>query len=194
MTTLYKPRASAYDPQTTADSGPSESLIDRHSHFNGVYHTSYDLRIEGSAEGEIECDGTVTVAPNAHVEAKVRARNVVLAGAASGEITCADQFTLRPTGQMRGQVRAASLSVEEGAFFEGEFQMADAPAPPAVTEKSAPTSAPNVAPPRGGKGNRSEANGSSAVAPDVAPSAATEPTLAMGEEPKEEAKEPTPGE
>ena len=106
----------------------SESVIDRYSHFNGLYRTSHDLRVEGSAEGEIECDGTLTVAPDANIDAKVRAHNVVIAGAATGEIMCENRFTLRPTGQMRGQVLAASLVVEEGAFFEGEFQMSTDPA------------------------------------------------------------------
>lgn len=127
MSAVYKPRSvglasGAQDSETDA----SESLIDRHSHFNGVYRTTHDLRVEGSAEGEIECDGTLIVAPDAHIDAKVRARNVVIAGAASGEIMCDERFTLRPSGQMRGQVLAASLVVEEGAFFEGEFQMSEA--------------------------------------------------------------------
>lgn len=140
MTTIYKPRSGSYVRDSDASgASPSESLIDRHSHFNGVYRTSHDLRIEGTAEGEIECDGTVTVAPDAHVEAKVRANNVILAGEASGDIVCLAQFTLRPTGQMRGQVRAASLIVEEGAFFEDEFQMADAQP---VAAASAPAATP----------------------------------------------------
>lgn len=133
MTTLYTatPRTVPNGPSRD-NTAASESLIDRHSHFNGHYRTSHDLRVEGTAEGEIECEGTVTVAPEARVSATVKARNVVIAGAASGEIVCRDQFTLKPTGEMRGQVRAGSLVVEEGAFFDGEFKMAaTAPEPPA---------------------------------------------------------------
>ena len=100
MTTIYKPRSGSYVRDSDASgASPSESLIDRHSHFNGVYRTSHDLRIEGTAEGEIECDGTVTVAPD------------TLDG----------------------------LIVEEGAVFEGEFQMADAQA---VAAASAPAATP----------------------------------------------------
>jgi len=124
--------------QTTlepAEPATSVSIIDPHSHFNGHYRTARDLRVEGSVEGEIECEGTLTVAPNAKLEAKVQARNVIIAGAASGEIVCREQFTLKPTGEMRGQVRAASLAVEEGAFFDGEFQMAETPAVAAVEQR-----------------------------------------------------------
>lgn len=134
MAATYEPptRFSGMGAQETAAPETSESLIDPHSHFNGHYRTARDLRVEGTAQGEIECEGTVTVAPNAKLEAKVQARNVILAGSANGEIVCRDRFTLKPTGEMRGQVRAASLVVEEGAFFEGDFQMAETPAQPAA--------------------------------------------------------------
>ncbi|MFN8497370.1 MAG: polymer-forming cytoskeletal protein [Anaerolineae bacterium] len=137
MSSVYRPRDISLVAEAHDDESPtSESLIDRHSHFNGLYHTSHDLLVEGSAEGEIECDGTLTVAPDANLDAKVRARNVVIAGAATGEIMCEERFTLRPSGQMRGQVLAASLVVEEGAFFEGEFQMSEA-APPRAAQPTA---------------------------------------------------------
>lgn len=99
------------------------TVIDAQSHFTGNYRSDSDLIIEGSFEGEIECNGTVTVAENATLSATVRARNVVIAGAANGEITCDERFSVRSTGEMRGKAQAATLVVDEGAFFEGEFRM-----------------------------------------------------------------------
>lgn len=132
MTSLYESRLRSQEPPVLVreETPASESLIDRHSHFNGLYRSARDLRIEGSAEGEIECQGTVTVAEQARASAKIRARNVVIAGSANGEIVCQERFTLQPSGEMRGQVQAGSLVVEEGAFFEGQFQMAKDAAPP----------------------------------------------------------------
>jgi len=99
------------------------TVIDAQSHFTGKYRSDSDLIIEGTFEGEIECNGTVTVAENATLSATVRARNVVIAGSANGEIACDERFTVRATGEMRGKAQAATLAVEEGAFFEGEFRM-----------------------------------------------------------------------
>ncbi|MBX3054749.1 MAG: polymer-forming cytoskeletal protein [Caldilineaceae bacterium] len=99
------------------------TVIDAQSHFTGNYRSDSDLIIEGNFEGEIECNGTVTVAENATLSATVKARNVVIAGSANGEITCDERFTVRGTGEMRGKAQAATLVVEEGAFFEGEFRM-----------------------------------------------------------------------
>lgn len=99
------------------------TVIDAQSHFTGNYRSDSDLIIEGNFEGEIECNGTVTVAENATLSATVKARNVIVAGSANGEITCDERFTVRATGEMRGKAQAATLVVEEGAFFEGEFRM-----------------------------------------------------------------------
>ena len=124
-------------PAASAESATSESMLDQNSFFDGLYRTSQDLRIAGEFKGTIECEGTVIVVENARVNATVRARNLVLAGSATGEIVCSEQFTLQPTGQMRGKVQAGSLVVEEGAFFEGEFQMATAATPaPAATARA----------------------------------------------------------
>lgn len=99
------------------------TVIDAQSHFTGNYRSDSDLIIEGHFEGEIECNATVTVAENATLSATVKARNVVIAGSANGEVTCDERFTVRATGEMRGKAQAATLVVEEGAFFEGEFRM-----------------------------------------------------------------------
>lgn len=117
-------------PDLPAQSGSRQArptgqatVIDAQSHFNGNYRSDSDLIIEGTFEGEIECNGTVTVAESATMSATVRARNVVVSGSANGEITCDERFTVRATGEMRGKAQAATLVVEEGAFFEGEFRM-----------------------------------------------------------------------
>ena len=48
-----------------------ESLIDKHSSFNGHYRSTHNLRIEGSVDGEIECQSTLTIAEEAKVRAKL---------------------------------------------------------------------------------------------------------------------------
>jgi len=109
------------------------TVIDAQSHFTGNYRSDSDLMIEGHFEGEIECNGTVTVAENATLSATVKARNVVVAGSANGEVTCDERFTVRATGEMRGKAQAATLVVEEGAFFEGEFRMGSSYTGPAAS-------------------------------------------------------------
>ena len=107
----------------TTDRGTSESNIDRDSHFNGLYRTKQNLRIEGVAEGEIQCDGTLTVVQGARVKAKVAASTITIAGELEGEVVCRGVFQIMPSGQVEATVSARRLNVQEGGFYNGEFHM-----------------------------------------------------------------------
>ncbi len=120
-------------PSSAADRPTSESLVDRDSHFDGLYRTKQNLRVEGIAEGEIECEGTLTVAKGARVRAKVTARNITVAGELEGEVTCQETFQIMPSGQVEATVVARRLIVQEGGFYNGEFRM--------IAEESTTTSA-----------------------------------------------------
>lgn len=115
---------------TMADRSPSESIVDRDSHFDGLYKTEQNLTVEGQAEGEIQCKGTLTVEQGARVKAKVTARNVIVAGELEGEVTCQDVFKITPSGQVEATVTASRLIVEEGGFYNGEFKMTKASSAP----------------------------------------------------------------
>jgi len=58
----------------------NESVIDPHARFNGKYVSDRDLRIEGEAQGEIECQGTLIISPQARVRSAIKAHNVVVNG------------------------------------------------------------------------------------------------------------------
>ena len=102
---------------------PSESRIDSDSHFNGLYETRQNLRIEGVAEGEIQCEGTLTVAEGARVKAKVTASTITIAGTLEGEVVCRGIFQIMPAGQVDATVSARRLIVQEGGLYNGEFRM-----------------------------------------------------------------------
>jgi cytoskeletal protein CcmA (bactofilin family) len=119
------PQESTSDPNwgqpRRTQSSNTESVIDENSNFNGTYRTSQNLRIQGQYQGEIECEGTVTVAEQATVNAKIRAENVTVAGHFEGEVDCGNRFELMPTGQMSGTVTANLVAVHEGARFDGQL-------------------------------------------------------------------------
>ncbi len=108
----------------------SESRIDSDSHFNGLYETRQNLRIEGVAEGDIQCEGTLTVAEGARVKAKVTASTITIAGTLEGEVVCRGVFQIMPSGQVDATVSARRLIVQEGGLYNGEFRM--------ITDEAAP--------------------------------------------------------
>jgi cytoskeletal protein CcmA (bactofilin family) len=125
MTTLTAATAAVKSSSPVAAAGiePGESLIDRDSHFNGLYETKQNLRIEGLAEGEIQCEGTLTVAEGARVKAKVTASTITIAGELDGEVLCHGVFQIMPSGQVAASVSARRLIVQEGGLYNGDFRM-----------------------------------------------------------------------
>jgi cytoskeletal protein CcmA (bactofilin family) len=113
-----------FAPQTAEEGQESISVIDRYSNFDGTYHSTRDLRIEGQVKGTIECRGTLHIAQGANIDAKVEAENISVAGELEGEITCRGKLQLLPSGRVRGKINTVTLVIHEGAFYEGELEMA----------------------------------------------------------------------
>jgi cytoskeletal protein CcmA (bactofilin family) len=131
-----------------------ESLIDSSTAFDGLFKVGNHLRIEGTAKGEIQCEGTLTVAEGATVAAKVEAANVVVAGTLTGQINCRERLQILPSGRVSGMVTTSSLAIQEGALYEGELHMRTTPADTRPQPPAARSAAPQTAP-RG----RAAANG-----------------------------------
>ncbi len=128
-TTTYTPARPAYTDDKNAAGAETRSIVDRHSLFNGTFRSARDLRVEGTVEGEIACEGMLVIAQGARVKATVTAREIEVAGELDGEVTCSGRFRIAPTGSASGKVTAASLVIEEGARFNGDFSMMREPAP-----------------------------------------------------------------
>ena len=135
----YRPTA----PNSGAD---TFSVIDGNSMFDGTYHTSRDLRIEGEVKGTIDCKGTLFVANGANVGARVEAENVTVAGDLNGEVRCRGRLQIMPTGKVRGKIVTQTLVINEGAFYEGQLEMSPAERRPNV-QQARPAPSPEQKPP-----------------------------------------------
>ncbi|MCC6619419.1 MAG: polymer-forming cytoskeletal protein [Chloroflexi bacterium] len=101
----------------------NESVIDPHARFNGKYVSDRDLRIEGEAQGEIECQGTLIISPQARVRSAIKAHNVIVSGDYEGDVDCGGRFEIGSTGRVKGNVKTQVLVVKEGAHWEGGVTM-----------------------------------------------------------------------
>lgn len=103
--------------------GEDQSFIDQHSSFSGKYESTRDLLVEGTAEGEIECEGRLTVAESATIKARVTAADITVAGILDGEITCHGLLEVLPSGRVQGTLTTDRLVVQEGAYCDGTIHM-----------------------------------------------------------------------
>ena len=135
-------------PEIRRDDRGNESVIDPHARFNGKYVSDRDLRIEGEAQGEIECQGTLIISPQARVRSAIKAHNVVINGDYEGDVDCGGRFEIGSTGRVKGQVKTQVLVVKEGAHWEGSVVMsregrpAAQPGQPGQRPQGAPAAAP----------------------------------------------------
>jgi cytoskeletal protein CcmA (bactofilin family) len=102
----------------------SEGILDSHARFNGKFVSDRDLRIDGEAQGEIECQGTLVLSPQARVRASIKAHNVVINGDYEGNVDSGGRFEIGSTGRVKGEIKTQVLVIKEGAFFEGSVIMA----------------------------------------------------------------------
>jgi cytoskeletal protein CcmA (bactofilin family) len=117
-------------PEMRREERGNESVIDPHARFNGKYVSDRDLRIEGEAQGEIECQGTLIISPQARVRSAIQAHNVIINGDYEGDVDCGGRFEIGSTGRVKGVVKTQVLVVKEGAHWEGSVTMTrDAAAP-----------------------------------------------------------------
>ena len=135
------PQAGGDDP--SAADARSESLVDRHSSFDGRYETDHDLRVEGSISGEVLCRGILTIEREASARARIQARDAQIRGRLEGDIVCSGRLLLATTAVVTGTIKATTLVVEEGASLSGtvdttQKSAAPEPARPAVVAPSAP--------------------------------------------------------
>jgi cytoskeletal protein CcmA (bactofilin family) len=122
---LYQEAPSEPAPPAPASYGreTTEGILDAHARFNGKFVSDRDLRIDGEAQGEIECQGTLVLSPQARVRASIKAHNVVINGDYEGNVESGGRFEIGSTGRVKGEVKTQVMVIKEGAFFEGSVAM-----------------------------------------------------------------------
>ncbi len=177
ITSLYAEPARAEVPLTSmptaSDYGRDVSLegvIDAHARFNGKFVSDRDMRIDGEAQGEIECQGTLVISPQAKVRATVKAQNIIVNGDYEGNVEATGRFEVGTTGRVKGQLKSQVLIIKEGAFFEGSVIMSRQPS----ANGSGPASA-----------SSSSAGSSGESAPKASPAAESDSATSADAFPKE---------
>lgn len=116
----------------------SESVIDRHSSFDGHFETDHDLRVEGTISGEVTCRGIFSVEREATARAKIHAHDAHIHGHVEGDVVCTGKLHLTSSAHVTGTLKAAVLVVEEGATVSGTVDTSNSPV---GTRKAPPASA-----------------------------------------------------
>jgi cytoskeletal protein CcmA (bactofilin family) len=91
--------------------------------FKGELSTAEDLVIHGQVEGTVGPAPKVTIGPEAHVKASVKADVIIVEGQVEGDLKADVSITVRPRARVRGNLEAPAIHIAEGATFNGGIKM-----------------------------------------------------------------------
>jgi cytoskeletal protein CcmA (bactofilin family) len=93
------------------------------SRISGQLSFQGPARIDGAVEGEIQCQGTLTIGEGAEVRAKISGQVVVIRGKVEGNVTAKEKVELAAPARLIGNVDSPRLVVTEGVVFDGDCSM-----------------------------------------------------------------------
>jgi cytoskeletal protein CcmA (bactofilin family) len=123
------PVASLVDPRAgeavspVGRNGGSDAFLGSGAKVVGSLHFKGPAEVDGYIEGEIISESRLVIGETAIVKAKIRGVEVIVKGQVQGDIIASKQLSLRRPSKVVGNIQAGSLSIEDGAIFEGSCAM-----------------------------------------------------------------------
>lgn len=100
-----------------------DSVLAQGQFFEGKLTGEGSVRVDGTFQGEIRIQGSVSVSVPGAVNGVIEATNVLVSGAMEGNIIARGTLRLTSTCVMKGDVQAEALVIEDGASFDGRSKM-----------------------------------------------------------------------
>jgi cytoskeletal protein CcmA (bactofilin family) len=97
--------------------------VGRNTNISGKLIFQEPVRIEGKFRGEVSSVELLVVTAEGSIEGKIRAPRLLILGEVRGDIIGATQVVLGPAARVNGSIQANSLTICEGASFNGAVRM-----------------------------------------------------------------------
>ena len=110
-------------PANEAGAGNGATVIGPDVVVKGNLTSGGNVVIAGAFEGDVTCEGRLTIAAGATLVGSVNAAEVVLGGKMSGNSVATKALTLLSTAEVRGDVTTPQIVIEPGATFVGRCTM-----------------------------------------------------------------------
>lgn len=104
----------------------ASTTVNEDTSIEGRLISKSDIRVDGRVDGEVQCE-SLDIGETAKVSGIVRAKEIVIRGSVEGDIY-GDKVTLEATSRVQGDIEHQTLSLEQGAEFEGSSRRASGPA------------------------------------------------------------------
>jgi len=103
----------------------AEKILDVDASMQGtlVFKDSVNLRINGRFEGVLNTKGSLMIGEQAVVNADITGESITVAGNVTGNINALKSLKLIAPARVTGDISTVSLSIAEGATFDGNSKM-----------------------------------------------------------------------
>jgi cytoskeletal protein CcmA (bactofilin family) len=108
---------------TDGTARPGTTVIGADVVVKGNLKSAGDVVIAGVFEGDVACEGRVTIVAGATLIGAVGAAEVVLGGKIQGNSVATKALTLLSSAEVRGDVTTPQIVIEPGATFVGRCTM-----------------------------------------------------------------------
>ncbi len=99
------------------------SIIGDDASLSGKLSLKGSIRVDGSFEGILQCQGTVTIGHKGRLTGSIDADQVVIGGRVTGSVVAKSRLVLEGSAEMNGDLATNTLVVFEGAKFNGNSGM-----------------------------------------------------------------------
>ena len=115
-----EPKADILPPPSTAG---LVAYLYKGSRVSGQLNFQGSARIDGAVDGEIQCQGTLTIGEGAEIRARISGQVVVIRGKVEGNVSAKERIELVAPARLIGNIDAPRLIIAEGVVFDGDCSM-----------------------------------------------------------------------
>ena len=128
----------AYSKGSSHRLSKHETIIGKDVSIEGNISGKQHMLIDGSVKGTIEVGShNFALGPDGRVEGEIHAGNICISGKMKGNIKTPGKIKITEEADFQGDILAKSITVENGAFFNGSVALTTEPRQKAFsTEKS----------------------------------------------------------
>ena len=98
-------------------------VIGRGLYIKGELHGEEDLIIEGTVEGTITMQKSLTIEAAGRIKADIETENITVRGEMVGDLTARQKITLHEGSKMMGDMHAPRIEIDDGAYYKGHVDM-----------------------------------------------------------------------
>ncbi len=118
-----KPAAKVEQPAPLPAAAGLVGYLYKGSRVSGHLSFQGPARIDGIVDGDIQCQGALTIGESAEVKAKITAQLVVIHGKVEGNVSAKEKIELIAPARLIGNIDTPRLIIAEGVVFDGDCSM-----------------------------------------------------------------------